>query len=77
MSAANVPAHPRRAESRDTEAREHGGARERVPVRRVQPDVIRLVEPGFLTDEARDHGSDARFTPGQRASAPFGCWAAR
>src|SRR3989442_1149173 len=44
------------------------GTRERGPVRRVQPGVIRLVERGLLTDEAQDAGSDVRFTPGRRAT---------
>src|SRR2546426_8326261 len=58
----------RAARSHDTSERGNTGHARAGPVRRVRPGVIRLVDRGFLTDEAQDAGSDVRFTPGRRAT---------
>jgi hypothetical protein len=39
-------------------------------VRRVQPNVIPLVERGFLTDKSRDEASTFRFTTGRARHLP-------
>ena len=55
----------RAARSHDTPERGHTGHARAGPVRRVQPNVIPLVERGFLTDGRHDYSSEVRFTTGR------------